>query len=43
MIGSVALARRCGFLEVGVYGRLDGEWKELPIVERLLAAAAENP
>jgi L-amino acid N-acyltransferase YncA len=42
---SVALARRCGFREVGVYerhGRLDGEWKSLLIVERLLAVAAEE-
>ena len=40
---SVALARRCGFREVGVYerhGRLDGEWKDLLIVERLLGEAA---
>ena len=38
-----ALARRCGFREVGVYeshGRLDGEWKDLLIVERLLGDAA---
>jgi L-amino acid N-acyltransferase YncA len=40
---SVALARRCGFREVGVYerhGRLDGHWIDLVIVERLLSAAA---
>ena len=40
---SRALAHRCGFREVGVYerhGRLDGEWKDLLIVERLLAEAA---
>jgi L-amino acid N-acyltransferase YncA len=40
---SVALARRCGFREVGVYerhGRLDGDWKDLLIVERLLGEAA---
>jgi L-amino acid N-acyltransferase YncA len=40
---SVALARRCGFRQVGVYerhGRLDGEWKDLLIVERLLGDAA---
>jgi phosphinothricin acetyltransferase len=40
---SIALARRCGFREVGVYerhGRLDGEWKDLLIVERLLGEAA---
>ena len=42
---SVALARRCGFREVGVYerhGRLEGEWKDLLIVERLLGDAAEG-
>jgi phosphinothricin acetyltransferase len=40
---SIALTRRCGFREVGVYerhGRLDGEWKDLLIVERLLGEAA---
>ena len=40
---SAALARRCGFRAVGVYerhGRLDGEWKDLLIVERLLGEAA---
>ena len=40
---SAALARRCGFREVGVYerhGRLDGEWKDLLIVEQLLGEAA---
>jgi len=40
---SLALARRCGFREVGVYerhGRLDGEWKDLLIVERLLSGAS---
>jgi phosphinothricin acetyltransferase len=39
---SAALARRCGFREVGVYerhGRLGGEWKDLLIVERLLGEA----
>ena len=42
---SAALARRCGFREVGVYerhGRLDGEWKDLLIVERLLGEAARE-
>jgi L-amino acid N-acyltransferase YncA len=42
---SAALARRCGFREVGVYerhGRLDGEWKDLLIVERLLGDAARE-
>ena len=39
---SIALARRCGFREVGVYerhGRLDGAWRDLLIVERLLPEA----
>jgi L-amino acid N-acyltransferase YncA len=39
---SIALARRCGFREVGVYerhGRLDGQWRDLLIVERLLGDA----
>jgi L-amino acid N-acyltransferase YncA len=42
---SVMLARRCAFREVGVYerhGRLDGEWKDLLIVERLLGEAARE-
>jgi L-amino acid N-acyltransferase YncA len=42
---SVALARSGGFREVGVYerhGRLDGEWKDLLIVERLLGEAARD-
>ena len=41
----VTLARRCAFREVGVYerhGRLDGEWKDLLIVERLLAGGADQ-
>jgi phosphinothricin acetyltransferase len=40
---SVALAARAGFREVGVHerhGRLDGEWRDLLIVERLLGDAA---
>lgn len=39
---SRALCRRFGFREVGVYerhGQLDGEWKDVVIVERLLGAA----
>ena len=42
---SIALARAEGFREVGVYerhGRLDGEWKDLLIVERLLGDAARD-
>jgi L-amino acid N-acyltransferase YncA len=40
---SVALVRRCGFREVGVHhrhGRLDGEWRDVLVVERLLGDAA---
>ncbi len=36
---SIELVRRCGFDEVGVHrrhGRLDGEWKDVLVVERLL-------
>jgi len=36
---SLALARSLGFREVGVYrrhGRLDGVWRDVVIVERLL-------
>lgn len=37
-----ALARRCGFREVGVHerhGRLEGEWRDVLLVERLLSQA----
>ena len=37
---SIALARRCGFREVGVHerhGRLDGEWRDVLVVERSLS------
>ena len=40
---SRALCARHGFREVGIYrrhGRLDGEWRDALIVERLLGAAA---
>ena len=40
---SLALARSLGFREVGVYrrhGKLDGEWLDCVIVERLLGDAA---
>jgi L-amino acid N-acyltransferase YncA len=36
---SIALVRGCGFREVGVHcrhGKLDGEWKDVLVVERLL-------
>lgn len=39
-VGSLALCRSLGFREVGVYrrhARLDGEWRDCVIVERLLA------
>ena len=39
--GSLALLRSAGFREVGVYekhGRLDGAWRDVVIVERLLPA-----
>jgi len=39
---SLALCRRLGFREVGVYrrhGKLDGEWRDCVIVERLLGEA----
>jgi L-amino acid N-acyltransferase YncA len=37
---SIALALRCGFREVGVHlrhGRLDGEWRDVVVVERSIA------
>jgi L-amino acid N-acyltransferase YncA len=43
--GSIELVRRCGFREVGVHrrhGRLDGEWKDVLVVERLLGDAADD-
>lgn len=42
---SRSLLRRVGFCEVGVYRRhaqLDGQWRDVIIVERLLGAAAES-
>jgi L-amino acid N-acyltransferase YncA len=42
---SLAAHRRAGFREVGVqlrHGRLDGEWKDCVLVERLLGDAAES-
>ncbi len=42
---SLALARRCGFAEVGVHrrhARLDGEWRDVLVVERLLGAASKD-
>ena len=42
---SLALVARMGFHQVGVYrrhGRLDGQWRDCVIVERLLGAAAHE-
>lgn len=42
---SRVLLRGCGFRDVGVHrrhGRLDGEWKDVVVVERLLGDAAER-
>jgi phosphinothricin acetyltransferase len=41
---SLALHEACGFRVVGVYrrhGKLDGQWRDCVIVERLLGAAAQ--
>ncbi|PWU25530.1 MAG: GNAT family N-acetyltransferase [Candidatus Rokuibacteriota bacterium] len=43
---SLALCRSLGFREVGTYrrhARLDGEWRDVVIVERLLGGAAGCP
>ena len=40
---SIALAEACGFAQVGVHvrhGKLDGAWKDVVVVERLLGEAA---
>ncbi len=42
---SIELVRRCGYREVGVHlrhGRLDGEWRDVLVVERLLGES-ERP
>jgi phosphinothricin acetyltransferase len=44
--GSRELCRRFGFREVGVYekhGALDGVWRDVIIVERLLPKNQEGP
>jgi L-amino acid N-acyltransferase YncA len=41
---SLALVRRCGWREVGTHlrhGRLDGEWRDVIVVEILLGAVAQ--
>jgi phosphinothricin acetyltransferase len=43
---SLALHKRCGFREVGTYhrhGKLEGEWRDCVIVERLLEPASSGP
>jgi L-amino acid N-acyltransferase YncA len=42
-VASIALVRECGWREVGVHqrhGQLDGEWKDVLVVERLLSDVA---
>jgi RimJ/RimL family protein N-acetyltransferase len=42
---SVRLCERCGFSSVGVHrrhGQLDGEWRDVLVVERLLNGAAAD-
>jgi phosphinothricin acetyltransferase len=42
---SIALVRSCDWREVGVHrrhGKLDGEWKDVLVVERLLGEARET-
>jgi L-amino acid N-acyltransferase YncA len=42
-VASRALHRACGFEEIGVarrHAKLDGEWKDCVVVERLLGEAA---
>ncbi len=44
-VASLALCRATGFREVGVYrrhGKLEGEWRDTVIVEKLLGEAAEG-
>jgi phosphinothricin acetyltransferase len=41
-VAGLALHRKAGFREVGVYkrhGKLDGEWRDCVIVEKLLGEA----
>lgn len=42
---SIRLVERCGFASVGVHrnhGRLDGRWRDVIVVERLLGDAAQS-
>jgi phosphinothricin acetyltransferase len=41
---SIALVHSCGWREVGIHrrhGRLDGEWRDVLVVERLLGEASD--
>ena len=43
-VASLALHRKVGFREIGIYrrrGKLDGEWRDCVIVEKLLGEAAQ--
>src|SRR5262249_54133125 len=45
-VASLALHRKVGFREVGIYrrhGKLDGEWRDCVIVEKLLGEALLVP
>ncbi|MCC6174038.1 MAG: N-acetyltransferase [Chloroflexi bacterium] len=44
-VASLALHRKAGFREIGVYhrhGKLDGEWRDCVIVEKLLGEADQD-
>jgi L-amino acid N-acyltransferase YncA len=44
-LASVRLVERCGFSTVGIHtrhGQLDGKWRDVLLVERLLAPAPES-
>jgi len=45
-LASVRLVDRCGFQQVGVHrrhGRLDGAWRDVLVVERLLTTPSSTP
>ena len=45
-LASIRLVERCGFSRVGLHrrhGQLDGEWRDVLIVERLLAPSDYGP
>jgi phosphinothricin acetyltransferase len=45
-LASVRLVERCGFQLVGIHsrhGRLDGAWRDVLVVERLLAPSSSAP